>query len=99
MGEEACFPVLWSALILFRYSRINGAGAFVTTYGPGELSAYCGHAGAYAEFCKVVHIVGYPGRDTLQRELALADGSRRHCYEQPHLNAPHLGHWRVWVCI
>ncbi|KAK5735677.1 Pyruvate decarboxylase 1 [Elasticomyces elasticus] len=43
------------------YSRINGAGAFVTTFGPGELSAYCGHAGAYAEYCPVVHVVGYPG--------------------------------------
>ena len=53
-----------------RYSRINGAGAFVTTYGPGELSAYCGHAGAYAEFCKVVHIVGYPGESNSGRRRA-----------------------------
>ena len=43
------------------YARINGAGAFVTTFGPGELSAYCGHAGAYAEYVPVVHIVGSPG--------------------------------------
>lgn len=50
-------------LTFVRYSRLNGAGALVTTYGPGELSAYCGHAGAYAEFCPVVHIVGYPGKE------------------------------------
>ncbi|KAM0697577.1 hypothetical protein Q7P36_002431 [Cladosporium allicinum] len=50
------------------YSRVKGsscAGAFVTTFGPGELSAYCGHAGAYAEFVPVVHVVGYPGRPAM----------------------------------
>ncbi|KAK3679974.1 Pyruvate decarboxylase 1 [Recurvomyces mirabilis] len=48
------------------YSRINGAGAFVTTFGPGELSGYCGHAGAYAEFVPVVHVVGYPGVEAMR---------------------------------
>jgi pyruvate decarboxylase len=42
------------------YARMKGAGAFVTTFGPGELSAYCGMAGHYCEFVPVVHIVGYP---------------------------------------
>lgn len=42
------------------YARINGAAAFVSTFGPGELSAYCGVAGQYAEYVPVVHIVGYP---------------------------------------
>ena len=42
------------------YGRIAGAGAFVTTFGPGELSAVCGIAGAYCEFVPVAHIVGYP---------------------------------------
>ena len=43
------------------YSRINGTpAAFVTTMGPGELSAYCGMAGHYCEYVPVVHIVGYP---------------------------------------
>src|SRR6266480_1677125 len=33
------------------YSRINGTpAAFVTTMGPGELSAYCGMAGHYCEY-------------------------------------------------
>lgn len=32
------------------YARVNGVGAFVTTFGPGELSAYCGVAGQYAEY-------------------------------------------------
>ncbi|KAK3070663.1 Pyruvate decarboxylase 1 [Teratosphaeriaceae sp. CCFEE 6253] len=49
------------------YARINGtAGALVTTFGPGELSAYCGHAGAYAEFVPVVHVVGYPGVEAMR---------------------------------
>ncbi|OCL10022.1 pyruvate decarboxylase [Glonium stellatum] len=43
------------------YARIKGAGALVTTFGPGETSALCGLAGAYCEFVPVVHIVGYPG--------------------------------------
>lgn len=47
------------------YGRLNGAGAFVTTFGPGELSAYCSQAGAYAEFVPIVHVVGYPGRSYL----------------------------------
>ena len=44
------------------YGRLKGAGSFVTTFGPGELSAYCGHAGAYTEHVSVCHVVGYPGR-------------------------------------
>ncbi|KAE8448985.1 hypothetical protein EG329_008573 [Mollisiaceae sp. DMI_Dod_QoI] len=42
------------------YARVNGVGAVVTTFGPGELSNMCGIAGAYCEFVPVVHIVGYP---------------------------------------
>ncbi|KAK2674427.1 Thiamine pyrophosphate enzyme, C-terminal TPP-binding [Fusarium oxysporum f. sp. vasinfectum] len=50
------------------YARIRGAGAFVTTFGPGELSAYCGMAGHYAEFVPVVHIVGYPTVDAVRNK-------------------------------
>ncbi|KAE9372442.1 putative pyruvate decarboxylase [Stipitochalara longipes BDJ] len=42
------------------YARVNGVGAVVTTFGPGELSNMCGIAGAYTEFVPVIHIVGYP---------------------------------------
>jgi pyruvate decarboxylase len=42
------------------YARVNGVGAVVTTFGPGELSNMCGIAGAYTEFVPIVHIVGYP---------------------------------------
>ncbi|KAF4629594.1 hypothetical protein G7Y89_g8550 [Cudoniella acicularis] len=42
------------------YARVNGVGAVVTTFGPGELSNLCGIAGAYTEFVPIVHIVGYP---------------------------------------
>ncbi|KIL87395.1 hypothetical protein FAVG1_09101 [Fusarium avenaceum] len=50
------------------YARVRGAGAFVTTFGPGELSAYCGMAGQYAEFVPVVHIVGYPAVDAVRHK-------------------------------
>lgn len=40
------------------YARVAGAGALLTTYGVGELSAINGLAGAYAEYVPVIHIVG-----------------------------------------
>lgn len=42
------------------YARINGAGALLTTYGVGELSAINGIAGACAEHLPVIHVVGAP---------------------------------------
>ena len=60
------------------YARVNGTGAFVTTFGPGELSAYCGMAGQYAEYVPVVHIVGYPAVDAVRAKKimhhSLGDG-------------------------
>ncbi|KAI7283094.1 pyruvate decarboxylase [Hortaea werneckii] len=58
LGIKTVWGVPGGMIIL--YARINGAGAFVTTFGPGELSAYCAHAGAFAEFVPVCHVVGYP---------------------------------------
>ncbi|KAK9319254.1 thiamine diphosphate-binding protein [Lipomyces orientalis] len=52
------------------YARVNGYGAFVTTFGPGELSAYCGMGGQYAEYVPVVHVVGYPAT-TAMKERAI----------------------------
>ncbi|KAK3984104.1 thiamine diphosphate-binding protein [Cladorrhinum sp. PSN332] len=42
------------------YARVNGVGALVTTFGPGELSALCGIGGSCCESVPIVHIVGYP---------------------------------------
>lgn len=42
------------------YARIRGAGAIVTTFGVGELSAINGIAGSYSEMLPVIHIVGTP---------------------------------------
>ena len=42
------------------YARIRGVGAFVTTFGVGELSAINGVAGSYAERAPVVAITGAP---------------------------------------
>lgn len=42
------------------YARTAGVGALITTFGPGELSAINGIAGAFTEFVPVIHIVGYP---------------------------------------
>ncbi|MGC8638329.1 MAG: alpha-keto acid decarboxylase family protein [Isosphaeraceae bacterium] len=42
------------------YARLKGAGAFVTTYAVGELSALNGVAGAFAERVPVVAITGAP---------------------------------------
>lgn len=46
------------------YARIKGAGALITTFGVGELSAINAIAGAYAERAPVVHIVGTPARSS-----------------------------------
>lgn len=42
------------------YARIAGAGALVTTFGVGELSALNGVAGSFAEYVPVVAITGAP---------------------------------------
>lgn len=44
------------------YARIKGMSAINTTYGPGELGALSGVAGAYAEHVPVFHITGQPSR-------------------------------------
>ena len=46
------------------YSRLNGLGSLITTFGVGELSAINAIAGAFAERAPVVHIVGTPNRQT-----------------------------------
>ncbi|PNS15968.1 hypothetical protein CAC42_4369 [Sphaceloma murrayae] len=51
------------------YARIKGVGAFVTTFGVGELSAVNAVAGAYAERAAVVHVVGSPPRRTQEDRL------------------------------
>ncbi|KAK5170688.1 Pyruvate decarboxylase 1 [Saxophila tyrrhenica] len=53
------------------YSRLKGVGAWVDTYGPGELSSYCGQAGQYTELVPVAHVVGYPGRDAMRGHMVM----------------------------
>ncbi|MEU6773244.1 alpha-keto acid decarboxylase family protein [Streptomyces sp. NPDC046759] len=64
------------------YARVNGAGALLTTYGVGELSAINGIAGAYAEYVPVIHIVGAPSTAAQQARAllhhTLGDGDYRH---------------------
>ncbi|WP_351229680.1 thiamine pyrophosphate-binding protein [Streptomyces sp. NPDC002133] len=64
------------------YARVNGAGALVTTYGVGELSAINGIAGAYAEYVPVIHIVGAPSTAAQKAGAllhhTLGDGDHRH---------------------
>ncbi|MEV4753554.1 thiamine pyrophosphate-binding protein [Micromonospora sp. NPDC049559] len=53
------------------YARLAGIGALVTTFGPGELSAVNGLAGAMAESVPVVSIVGGPTTEIMQRRAAM----------------------------
>jgi indolepyruvate decarboxylase len=46
------------------YARIKGLAAINTTYGPGELGALSGVAGAYAEHVPIFHLTGQPTRAT-----------------------------------
>ncbi|GAA1144479.1 alpha-keto acid decarboxylase family protein [Nesterenkonia lutea] len=64
------------------YARIRGIGAFLTTYGVGELSAINAVAGSYAESVPVVQIVGAPPKETQAsgRKIhhSLGDGDFKH---------------------
>ncbi|AJI47219.1 alpha-keto acid decarboxylase family protein [Francisella philomiragia] len=51
------------------YAKIHGISAMVTTYGPGELSAINGIAGAYAENSSVIKIVGAFGLGKEKKQL------------------------------
>lgn len=42
------------------YARVKGIGAFITTFGVGEMSACNAIAGAYSENVPLIHIVGSP---------------------------------------
>ena len=55
-----CANELNAAYAADGYARIHGAGALLTTFGVGELSALNGVAGSYAEYVPVLHIVGAP---------------------------------------
>jgi indolepyruvate decarboxylase len=61
------------------YARSAGAGALLTTYGVGELSAINGIAGAYSERVPVVAITGAPPLSGMQKRALLhhtsADGN------------------------
>lgn len=52
------------------YARIKGAGALLTTFGVGELSAVNGIAGAYAEYVPIVNLVGIPST-SIQRNQSV----------------------------
>ncbi len=80
-----CANELNAAYAADGYSRIHGAGALLTTYGVGELSALNGIAGSFAEYVPVLHIVGAPGTGSQQKgELlhhTLGDGNFGHFFE------------------
>lgn len=79
-----CANELNAAYAADGYARMSGAGALLTTFGVGELSAINGIAGSYAEYVPVLHIVGAPCSAAQQQgELmhhTLGDGDFRHFY-------------------
>lgn len=62
-----CANELNAAYAADGYARMSGAGALLTTFGVGELSAINGIAGSYAEYVPVLHIVGAPCSAAQQR--------------------------------
>lgn len=55
------------------YSRYtNSLGVLITTYGVGELSALNAIAGGFAEYSKILHIVGIPKTSVLNNEVEKA---------------------------
>lgn len=55
-----CANELNAAYAADGYARVTGAGALLTTFGVGELSALNGLAGSFAEYVPVLHVVGAP---------------------------------------
>ena len=53
------------------YARLRGYGALVTTYGVGELSAINAIAGSMAENVPVVHVVGLPSTQSIEKKTLL----------------------------
>ncbi|RKR90595.1 indolepyruvate decarboxylase [Micromonospora pisi] len=53
------------------YARLVGIAAIVTTFGPGELSAVNGLAGAMAESVPIVSIVGGPTVKVMEQHTAM----------------------------
>ncbi|MFI6760755.1 alpha-keto acid decarboxylase family protein [Micromonospora sp. NPDC050417] len=53
------------------YARLAGIAAIVTTFGPGELSAVNGLAGAMAESVPIVSIVGGPPVRIMEKHTAM----------------------------
>ncbi|KAI8336517.1 thiamine diphosphate-binding protein [Chlamydoabsidia padenii] len=53
------------------YARVKGAGALLTTFGVGELSATNGIAGSYAEMIPVIHLVGTPSTTSIAQGALL----------------------------
>ena len=72
------------------YARIHGISALITTYGPGELSAVNGIAGAYAEHVPVIKITGAPALAKQARRLAVHHTLLNGEYNQSHLIYQHL---------
>jgi indolepyruvate decarboxylase len=64
------------------YARLHGMAALATVFGPGELSALNGIAGAYAEQAPIVAITGAPSTTVAQRGArvhhTLGDGDFTH---------------------
>jgi indolepyruvate decarboxylase len=78
VGWVGCANELNAAYAADGYARIKGAGALLTTYGVGELSALNGVAGSYAEHIPVLHIGCALHRRPAARRTA----------------APYAGRWR-----
>src|SRR5574344_1852602 len=53
------------------YARLKGYGAVVTTYGVGELSAMNAVAGSFAENIPVIHIVGIPKTQAIEKNALI----------------------------
>jgi len=77
-----CANELNAAYAADGYARCNGAGALLTTFGVGELSAINGIAGSYAEYLPVIHIVGAPATQAQRQgdcvHHSLGDGDFQH---------------------
>ncbi|CCH43047.1 Pyruvate decarboxylase [Wickerhamomyces ciferrii] len=76
------------------YSRYtNSLGVLITTYGVGELSALNAIAGAFAEYSKVLHIVGIPKTSVINDK-----SNKKHLHHLvPNINSLKKSDFRVYT--
>lgn len=79
------------------YARVNGVSALLTTYGVGELSAFNGVAGSYAEDVPVINIVGVPNKEIITNNKMVHHSLGNNKYDAFKKAFENISAYQVWL--